>query len=233
MMQTSPVSFISAGARPIRLEGMLHRAEGEGQHPAAVICHPHPLGGGSIHNGVVRAIARTLVSSGVVALRFNFRGVGASEGTFDNGVGERDDVAGALDWLLAQPTVDPRRVSVVGYSFGACVGLVCAQSDARVSAYAGVGLSMAFCDSGDLQSLMKDGEDAPSPGYGSLACPKLFITGEYDHLAPPDQLLGLVERLPDPKSVQIVPGAGHFWRGAEREVAQWIADFLTGLWVNR
>ncbi|MFN2182909.1 MAG: alpha/beta hydrolase, partial [Anaerolineae bacterium] len=77
---------------------MLHRAEGEGQHPAAVICHPHPLGGGSMHNGVVRAIARTLVSSGVVALRFNFRGVGASEGTFDNGVGERDDVAGALDW---------------------------------------------------------------------------------------------------------------------------------------
>jgi alpha/beta superfamily hydrolase len=233
MMQTSPVTFPSAGARPLRLEGVLHRAEGEGQLPAAVICHPHPLGGGSMHNGVVVAIARSLASSGVIALRFNFRGVGASEGTFDNGVGERDDVAGALDWLLAQSSVGPRQVSVVGYSFGACVGLVCTQFDARVSAYAGVGLSMAFCDSGDLQSLTEDGVDTSSPGHRSLACPKLFVTGEHDHLAPPDQLLMLVEQFPEPKSVQIVPGADHFWWGAEREVAQRVAGFLTGLRVNR
>ncbi|MFN2218292.1 MAG: alpha/beta hydrolase [Anaerolineae bacterium] len=232
-MQTSPVSFPSAGPRPVRLEGVLHQAAGEGQLPAAVICHPHPLGGGSMHNGVVVAIARALASGGVIALRFNFRGVGASEGTFDNGVGERDDLAGALDWLLAQPSVDPRQVSVVGYSFGACVGLVCAQSDARVSAYAGVGLSMAFCDSGDLQSFIKDGEDASFAGHRSLACPKLFVTGEHDHLAPPDQLLGLVERLPEPKSVQLVPGVDHFWWGAEREAAKRVAGFLTGLWANR
>jgi hypothetical protein len=95
-MQTSPVTFRSVGVRSVGLEGVLHQAAGEGQLPAAVICHPHPLGGGSMHNGVVVAIARGLASRGVIALRFNFRGVGASEGTFDNGRAERvyDFIAG-------------------------------------------------------------------------------------------------------------------------------------------
>jgi alpha/beta superfamily hydrolase len=187
-----------------------------------------------MHNGVVVAIAGALASRGVMALRFNFRGVGASEGVHDNGRGERDDVAGALDWLLAQPGVDPRRVSLVGYSFGACVGLAHAQIDPRVSAFAGVGLAAEFCDADAMRSFTGKGQEAArallglQPAAGSFTCPKLFVTGERDRLAPPGELLSLVERLPAPKSVQIVPGTDHFWRGSEREVGELVAGFVTG-----
>jgi alpha/beta superfamily hydrolase len=140
MEKLKPVTFSSASSHPVRLEGILHVLDGEGQWPAAVICHPHPLGGGTMHNSVVTAIARALVARGVLALRFNFRGVGRSGGLHDSGRGEQADVAGAMDWLLAQPEVDPWRVSLVGYSFGAWVGLMHAQSDPRIAAAAVVGL---------------------------------------------------------------------------------------------
>lgn len=227
----SPVTFPSAGSHPLRLEGVLHSPEAEGRLPSAVICHPHPLGGGSMHNGVVVAIAEALASQGVMALRFNFRGVGASQGVHDAGRGERSDVEGALDKLLAQPQADPARVLLVGYSFGACVGLAHAQHDPRVSAFAAVGLSLEFCDFGALNSLATTGDFAPASEC--LAFPKLFITGEHDRLAPPGELRKLVAQLPEPKSVQIVPGADHFWWRSEQEVARRVADFVVGLWAHR
>ena len=232
MVKQSPVTFPSADSRALQLEGVLHTVEGDGQSPAAVICHPHPLGGGSMHNGVVVAIARALASRGVLALRFNFRGVGASEGVHDHGRGERDDVAGALDWLLAQPAVDPRRVSLVGYSFGACVGLAHANADNTVSAFAAVGLAVEFCGPETRRPFTERGQDLSPPAPGFRSCPKLFITGERDQLAPPGELLELVERLPAPKSVQIVPGADHFWWGSERKVGELVADFVMGLGVD-
>lgn len=186
-----------------------------------------------MHNNVVVAIARSLASTGVVALRFNFRGVGGSGGVHDYGQGEREDVAGALDWLLAQPAVDPRRVSLVGYSFGACVGLAHTLTDPRVSAFVGVALPVALCDPDVVQSLAGTEQDASQPTPGSFALPKLFITGERDQLAPPGELRRLVERLPAPKSLQIVPGADHFWWGFEREVGEQVADFIAGLWAGR
>jgi len=181
-----------------------------------------------MHNGVVVAIARAMASRGVLTLRFNFRGVGASQGVHDNGRGERDDVAGALDWLLAQPAVDPRRVSLVGYSFGACVGLAHVHADPRVSAFAAVGLAVEFCDPDAMRPFTERDQDLSQPAPGSLTCPKLFITGERDQLAPLGELLRLVEQLPEPKSVQIVPGVDHFWWGSERKVGELVADFITG-----
>ena len=224
-----PVSFSSACERSLRLEGVLHIPELEGRLPSAVICHPHPLGGGSMNNGIVVEMARALAARGVIALRFNFRGVGASEGVHDDGRGERDDVAGALEKLLAQPNVDPDRVALVGYSFGACVGLACAQKDPRVSAFAAVGLSLEFCYSGGIDAITEEDEDDIGSARESPAFPKLFITGDRDQLAPPGQLLKLVEQLPEPKDVEIVPGADHFWWGAEQEVAARVADFVAGL----
>ena len=226
-MNQSPLTFHSAGTRALRLEGILHAVEGDGQFPAAVICHPHPLGGGSMHNGVVVTIARALASRGVVALRFNFRGVGASQGVHDNGRGERDDVAAALDWLRAQPAVDPGRVSLVGYSFGACVALAQAYAEPTVSAFAAVGLAVEFCDPDIVSQFEEDSLALADHVPGSFTCPKLFVTGERDQLAPPDQLIDLVERLPAPKRVQIVPGADHFWWGSEEIVGDLVADFIT------
>lgn len=208
------VSFPSAGSQPVQLEGRLRSMDREGQWPAAVICHPHPLGGGTMHNGVVVAIARALAARGVMALRFNFRGVEGSEGQHDHGRGERTDLAGALDWLLTQPEVDPRRISVVGYSFGAWVALAHAQTDARVVAVAAVSLVTEYCDVDSMHSFTR---------------PKLFVTGECDQLTPPDALGELVGRLPPPKTLHLVPGADHFWWGREQEVADLVAGFVAGL----
>jgi alpha/beta superfamily hydrolase len=208
------ISFPSAGSKPVQLEGRLRQMDGEGQWPAAVICHPHPLGGGNMHNGVVVAIARALAARGVMALRFNFRGVGGSEGHHDHGRGERADLAGALDWLLTQPEVDPGRISVVGYSFGAGVTLAHAQTDARVAAVAAVSLVTEYCDIDSMQSFTR---------------PKFFVTGKYDQLAPPDVLGELVDQLPPPKTLHLVPDADHFWWGREQEVAELVAGFVAGL----
>jgi alpha/beta superfamily hydrolase len=167
-----------------------------------------------MHNSVVTAIAKALEARGVMALRFNFRGVGASEGQHDGGRGEQADVAGALDLLVGQPTVDPWRVSLVGYSFGAWVGLAQAGADPRIRAAALVSLVAEHCDAESLHSLTR---------------PKLLVTGEYDQLAPPRALRKLVDQLPPPKTLQVVRGADHFWRGREQEVAELVADFIARL----
>lgn len=212
MTKLRHTTFPSAESHPLQLEGVLHLVESEEKGPAAVVCHPHPLGGGSMHNSVVVAMARALAAQGVMALRFNFRGVGTSGGQHDHGRGEQADVAGALDWLLAQPGVDPRRTSLAGYSFGAWVALVHAQTDPRVAAAAMVGLPAEYCDAGAMRS---------------FARPKFFVTGEYDRLAPPGALGELVEQLPAPKTIRVVSGADHFWAGLEQEVGELVADFVS------
>lgn len=234
MEKLVPVTFPSAGSRPVRLEGLLHRLDGEGQWPAAVICHPHPLGGGTMHNGVVIAIARALLAKGVMALRFNFRGVGGSSGEHDNGRGEQADVAGALDWLLAQPAVDPQRVSVVGYSFGAWVGLAQAQADDRVAAVAAVGLVAWRHDLDFYRATAQPGVNLAAGQFDpdflqAFARPKLFVVAEHDPFGPPATLHNLVSRLPMPKILHVVPGTDHFFWGRELEVGNLVAEFIAAL----
>lgn len=213
-MRLKPVTFSSAGDDPVQLEGRYHYLEGDGQWPAAVVCHPHPLGGGTMHNKVVVSIARELVNSGVLALRFNFRGVEGSAGEHDNGRGEQQDVAGALDWLLSQAGVDPWRVSLVGFSFGAWVGLTWAQQDPRLAAVALVGLPAQHCDASQLQHFGR---------------PKLFVTGAMDQITPAAPLRTLVDQLPEPKTLEIVAGADHLWWDREHQVAQLVARFVSQL----
>jgi alpha/beta superfamily hydrolase len=204
------VTFSSVGIHPLRLEGVLHSIDGRGPWPAAVVCHPHPLGGGTMHNGVVVAIAKALADQGVAALRFNFRGVGGSQGQYDTGRGEQADVAGAIEWILAQPGVDPNRILLAGYSFGAGVGFAYAQTDPRVAAVAAVGLAAEMFEVGSLLS---------------FAGPKLFVSGELDQIAPVGALRRLVDQLPPPKTLDIVAGVDHFWQGSEQKVGRLVADF--------
>lgn len=234
MEKLKSVTFPSRGSHPAQLEGVLHLLDGEGKWPAAVVCHPHPLGGGTMHSGVVSAIAGALAARGVMALRFNFRGVGRSGGQHDNGRSEQLDVAGALDWLLTQSETDPSRVSVVGYSFGAWVGLAHAQTDTRVAATAAVALAAWHYDTEFYQASARPGGEVEAwqfdPGFmQSFARPKFFVTGADDSLAPPQALHSLVDRLPPPKALHVLPDTDHFFRGCERELAELVAEFIAQL----
>jgi alpha/beta superfamily hydrolase len=202
--------FVSRGEKPIRLEGILHRPSGK-HLPAAVICHPHSLYGGSMDVSLVVSIARTLAERGIMVLRFNFRGVGQSGGGFGEGVGELDDVAGAVDFLLREEDVDQGKLYLVGYSFGAWVGLHHAEHDPRICAVVAIGLPLWQLEESFLS------------GYTQH---KLFIAGEHDSICPPDTLRRFVESLPPPKEVRVLREADHFLAGREKEVAEAVADFI-------
>jgi len=219
------ITFPSRGTLKIELEGIYHYVDGLGPWPAAIVAHPHPLYGGTMNNNVVLAIARALAGRGVLALRFNFRGVMASMGDYDQGRGEQDDVAGALDWLQAQPEVDGRRLAVVGYSFGAWVALAEAVADARVTAAAAVGM-VAWRFDGDPEEPV-DGRVQFAAGYlQSLTCPKLFIAGERDVIAPPTTLRTLVDHLMPPKELHILRGADHSFQGHEQRIGEIVTDWF-------
>src|SRR3990170_8822311 len=176
--------------------------------PGVVVCHPHPQYGGDMQNNVVVAACEALAARGFAALRFNFRGVGASEGTFDRGVGERDDARAALAHLASLPEVDPERVGLIGYSFGALVAAEVAGSpswEGRVLAL--VSPPLAFADL--------------CVGWG---CPALLLGGGEDSLVPPDRL-AVVAEAPGVE-VQVFEGADHSWWGFEDEIGAALADFF-------
>jgi len=199
-----PLTFPSGD---LTLEGLLHRPPVV-PHPAVVVCHPHPLFGGDMHNSVVTVVCQALVEAGVAALRFNFRGVGRSQGAFGDGVGEREDAVAALAYLRRREGVDPAKVGLAGYSFGAAVALVAA--DEQVAALAAIS-PPAF------------GHVMASP---AVACPALLITGDRDDVAPPAQVTALGRTLGPQCRVEVVPGADHFWWGHDEKLAQAVVGFL-------
>ena len=211
---TQHVTFPAAGGGPL-LEGLLHLPDVSGLFPAAVVCHPHPLMGGTMDNAIVVVVCRVLAERGWAALRLNFRGAGLSAGSFDEGRGEMDDVAGAVDFLCAQAEVDPGRLAVMGYSFGAGVGLRYAArgNTPRVNWLVGIAL---------VQEHYTDTFLDADPR------PKLFIAGEHDPWAPADALREYVARLSPPKTLHIIPRTDHFFAGREAEVAT-----LIGKWVDK
>ena len=196
-----PATFPSGG---LSLEGMLHLPPST-PAPGVVVCHPHPLYGGDMENNVVLTACQALAGRGFAALRFNFRGVGRSEGAFDRGIGEREDARAALAHLTALPEVDPKRVGLVGYSFGAMVAAEVASGDLRALAL--ISPPVAFSD---LRV--------------AWGCPALVLGGELDPVAPADRLRILGEA--PGVEVRTVSGADHSWWGFEEELGETLADFL-------
>ncbi|HLH62029.1 MAG TPA: alpha/beta fold hydrolase [Ktedonobacteraceae bacterium] len=192
------------------LEGIL-KPEEDGIVPryAALVCHPHPLGGGTMHNKVVFKVAQAVQALGMPALRFNFRGVGHSTGTYDEGRGEMDDVRYALEFLSRRYPGLP--VLLAGFSFGAYVGLRVAAADDRVQAMIGLGVPARMFDGDYLQNSHK---------------PKLIIQGTNDELAPYDLAVQWFEHLPAPKSMIAVEGADHFFQGHLDEVQAILTSFV-------
>lgn len=205
---TLKVSFKSGS---LTLEGLLHTPQGEGSWPAVLVCHPHPLYGGSMYNLVVYELCKGLSEAGFIALRFNFRGVGWSEGSYGEGVGEREDVEGALKFLLGLKAVNERSIGLAGYSFGAYVGLAATYKDQRVKALAAISPPVSLYDFSFLKDCIK---------------PKLLICGDKDQFTPKERFMAFCSKLPSPKLVEVVPYADHFWLGLEKVVSRKVVGFL-------
>lgn len=175
-----------------RIEGILQGREGAETPRLAVVCHPHPLAGGTMHTKVVHRAARALELSGHRVLRFNFRGVGASEGVHDHGRGEQEDVRAALDFLRA---LHPQRpVTLGGFSFGSWVGMRVGCASAAVNALVGIAPPANLFDFGFLARCPK---------------PKLFIHGTADTLAPLDTFEEIYPAIDEPKRLVRIEGASH------------------------
>jgi alpha/beta superfamily hydrolase len=190
------------------LEGLFW-APAQASRVGVVLCHPHPLYGGEMRNNVVSALAEALQQAECATLRFNFRGVGQSAGTHDQGNGEVDDVQAAVTYLLSRQAVPT--VAVAGYSFGSMVGLRAGVDDPRVHKLIGIALPIGTRDASFLLPATK---------------PKLLISGDRDSVSPLAALQDLVARLPDPKALVTIHGADHFFRGQEGEVARAAVAFL-------
>jgi alpha/beta superfamily hydrolase len=200
-----------------RLEALLNAGAANATH-AAVVCHPHPLFGGTLHNKVVFHTMKALNSFGFPALRFNFRGTGLSEGEHDHGNGEVEDVRAALDWLEGEfhlPLV------FAGFSFGAAVGLRAASADARVETLIAVGTPV-----GPVAA----GEEAPRiytfDFLQDCRKPKLFVSGARDQFGPRAKLAALVASVPEPKKLVLIEGGDHFFEGRLRELREAIESWM-------
>lgn len=199
-----------------RLEALLNLGADNPSH-AALVCHPHPVYGGTLHNKVVFHTTKALNSFGFPVLRFNFRGAGLSEGEHGHGEGELDDVRVALDWLereYRQPIV------FAGFSFGAAVGLRAACPDPRVQALISLGTPVAPIDDRSYEFDF----------LAACAKPKLFVSGSRDQFAPKPQLAQMFASISDPKKLVFIEAADHFFEGRLRELREtiesWVKEIL-------
>ena len=206
-----------------RLEAILMQPESP-PVAAAVVCHAHPLQGGMMHFKVVFRAAKALRSAGLAVLRFNFRGVGRSEGLHDHGTGEQEDARAAL--FEMQDRFPGLPLVLGGFSFGSAVALRVAARDARVSAVFALGYPLPGNSSARVPTRAKRGSPwamtcHPEELRPRLATrdppgsrqPRLFVQGENDEFGSGEALRALVEPLPPPREIVVIPGADHFFDG--------------------
>lgn len=193
-----------------RLEAIYHRPANPAP-AAAVVCHPLPTHGGTMHTKAVHRAAKALSAVGCAVLRFNFRGVGRSDGAFDGGRGEAADVRAALDWLASGHPKIP--AVVAGFSFGCAVALPVGAADPRVERLVGIGTPTDRFDFAALEGLVK---------------PALFVQGDRDVFGPPADLEASLAGLGAAARLVVVPGADHFFTDRldelERAIVDWWAD---------
>jgi alpha/beta superfamily hydrolase len=187
-----------------RIEGMLDDPDAQ-PVAIAVVCHPHPLQGGTMQNKVAYMLARAFNDMGALSLRFNFRGVGQSAGKFDSGIGETDDALAAIDWLAAQHPGLPLWLG--GFSFGSFVALR-AQSRRPVVRLVTVAPAVERFDTKDIVL----------PTY-----PWVLVQGDADDVVSPQAVLSWARGLPQPPRILEMAGAGHFFHGRLNELREAVA----------
>jgi uncharacterized protein len=194
-----------------QLEAILKEPRGEIKG-AALVCHPHPMGGGTMHNKVVYRAAAGLIDAGLATLRFNFRGVGQSTGTHDEGRGERQDVKDALEYLSAEYPDQP--ITLAGFSFGSRFGTEVALADERVVRLISIGTPVdKYRDYGFLKNLRK---------------PILFVHGDKDEFGSVESLNELVAEVSavTDTTVRIFQNCGHFFEEHLTQLRNAIHDWV-------
>ena len=213
--ETSSIRSLFLTGPAGRLEALLNAGSPSATH-AALVCHPHPLYGGTLHNKVVFHAMKALNGFGFPVLRFNFRGTGLSEGEHAGGIGETGDVRAALDWLEREFTLP---VIFAGFSFGAAVGLRAAYSDDRVRALIALGLP-AVPVADRIEDRVYDFEF-----LRECVKPKLFVSGSRDQFAPAGKLEALVNTFADPKKLVRIEAGDHFFEGRLKEMRVAVEDW--------
>lgn len=193
------------------LEALLNTGHPDAPY-SALVCHPHPMGGGTMHNKVVYHAMKALHGFGFPVLRFNFRGTGRSEGTHDNGRGEQDDVRAALDWLDGE---FHRPILFAGFSFGANVGMRTCCGDVRVSGLIALGLPVEA-----------EGRNYSYRYLPSCLQPKLFISGDHDQYGARAAVEAVVATASKPKSLVWISDADHFFVGKLDRVQATITEWV-------
>jgi len=166
-----------------------------------------------MYNNVTMAVSSALVDRSIIALMFNFRGVGHSQGSFGEGITEQDDTKAALDWLASQPEVNANKLGLVGYSFGAMVALPVGCSNMKVKAVALISPPIETSQTKELKDCTK---------------PKLVVCGDKDSLISYTDVETAMQEAAEPKRFELISGADHFWLGFEEELAKEVADFFNG-----
>lgn len=213
---TSPASversivFPSKGQPAFQLEGVVHAPAKAEQAPVVVLCHPQPASS-NMQDPLIVTLAQNLAEAGMVALRYNFRGVGNSQGQQTDGRMEPLDLAGAIDAALAQPGVNPAKLCVIGHGFGAYMALLYAPFDQRIRTLVAVSVPLFRAASGFPKAFER---------------PKLFVTAEFDEICPLFKLEPFVEQQPGPKGIKVIVGARHLMRGYEEAASTAIMKFV-------
>ena len=207
-----PEVIISGSAG--RIEGRYHQSSNQNSPPVALILHPHPLHGGTMHNKVVYNLHHCFVRNNFSVLRMNFRGVGKSQGNFDNGMGELTDAAAALDWLqLHNPT--STSIWVAGFSFGSWIAMQLFMRRPEIESFVAVSPPVSKYDFSFLSP-------CPIPG--------LIVQGDQDSIVPVDKVTSFTDKIPKQKNIEIdykiIENADHFYRTKMNELNKNVEEYI-------
>jgi alpha/beta superfamily hydrolase len=197
------------------LEGQISLNENE-HRIGILMCHPHPQLGGNMATNVIRFTYKFYHQKGWPVLRFNFRGVGESDGKYDNGIGEQEDIKAAMQFLLKEGPNPPKKIILIGYSFGAAIGAGIVEQTPEIIAYIGISHPMTYL--ANFTPLLK------------FSKPKFLIMGDQDEFTKLDTFHEIYHQLPEPKDFYLFQGVDHFWSQAEdglvKKIDEWITEFL-------
>ncbi len=234
-MRPTAIGFKS---KRLMLEGIVTTPEGvPPPYPAVVVCHPHPALGGNMGHPVVTEICQAADAEGMATLRFNFRGVGESEGSFTNGKDEQQDLRSALDVLKRWPGVDGKRIALVGYSFGAAVILNGIHRYKAAKALALIAPPISSIESARTNQSKPPGPSIATNNLHNLRNlriknpirdnrPRLFVVGQNDRIAPSVDVQRAIDAMQSSAQFREIASADHSLRGHEKSVAAEVARFL-------